>query len=211
MLILKVLLWILGIVVVFQIVVRVISKLFPSPMPYWSAFILERPMRKIFHSPSKMLDWFAVKPGTQVLELGTGGGYFIIEAAKRVSDKGKLFAVDIQPEMIARARRKVEQSDLTNIELKVADAVDLPFKDAYFDLVFMCSVLGEVPDQKAALRELYRVIKPGGTLSITEAFQDGHYILKKNLIKRVLAMGFALITEHGSFSQYTVNFQKSSK
>lgn len=201
--------WIVGIFLVFQIVARIICKLFPGPIPHWAAFGLERnPIRNGFWPPAKMLDRFGIEPGMRVLEVGPGGGYFTIEAAKRVGDKGKLCAIDIQPQMIAKTKKKVEQSGLANIELEVADAVDLPFEEEYFHLVFMSGVLGEIPDQKAALREFHKVIRPGGILSITEAFPDGHYILKSNLIKRCRILGFVPFEEYGGFYTYTVNFRK---
>lgn len=210
---LTLLLWIFGVLlalfVVLQIVARIWSKLFPSPMPHWAAFGLERnPLRNKFWSPAKMLDRFSISPGMQVLELGPGGGFFTIEAAKRVGPKGRLYALDIQPQMIEKVKKRAAENGLTNVELQVGDATDLPYNDESFDLVFMSSVLGEIPNQDAALEELYRVIRPSGILSVTEAFPDGHYILKSNLIKHCSAQGFVPFEEHGNFYLYTVNFRK---
>lgn len=144
----------------------------------------------------------------QALEVDPGGGYFTIEEAEKIGERGKLYAVDIQLQMIEKARRKVLERKLTNVSLMVGDATNLPFVDNYFDLIFMVSVLGEIPYQLKILREPYRVLKPGGILSITEAFPDGHYILRKNLVKRCLKVGFVPFESRGNFYIYTVNFRK---
>jgi ubiquinone/menaquinone biosynthesis C-methylase UbiE len=168
---------------------------------------LDNPIRRRW--VPTILDNVGIQPGECVLELGPGPGVFTVEAARRVEPEGRLIAVDIQPEMIAQVEERVSEAGLTNVEIHVANAYDLPLDDASVDRAFLVTVLPEIPDQARALAELRRVLKAGGLLSVTEEFLDPDYPFVFQTIRCVEAAGFALEHRFGNFWRYTVNFGKT--
>jgi ubiquinone/menaquinone biosynthesis C-methylase UbiE len=196
-----------GLLFVWLVVVRLISKLgVRGPCPASFNWIVDNPIRRWYMRPA--LDRFGIRPGERVLELGPGPGAFTIEAARQTEPGGRLLAVDIQPAMIAAVEQKVSKSKLTNIETHVADAFHVPVGTASIDRAFLVTVLPEIPDRRRALKELRRVIKPGGMLSITEEFLDPDYPLARTTIRWAEEAGFELEERHGNWWIYTLNFRK---
>jgi arsenite methyltransferase len=114
--------------------------------------------------------------------------------------------VDIQPAMIVQLERRVREASLTNVETHVASAHDLPLESGSADRAFLVTVLPEIPDQNRALAELWRGLKPGGHLSITEEFIAPDYPFPFETIRQVEAAGFEQARRFGSFWVYTINF-----
>lgn len=106
----------------------------------------------------------AVRPGDAVLDLGCGAGFDAYVAAMAVGPTGRVVGVDLSPEMLAVAERGRAAAGLSNIEFRQADVEALPFSDASFDVALSNGVLNLIPDKPAALREVFRVLKPGGRL-----------------------------------------------
>lgn len=107
------------------------------------------------------------KPGEQILEIGTGTGSMIIEIARQMNNKGKVYGVDISEEMIRKAKKNIQRSGLCNItDIQVGDAYKLKFADNFFDAVFMCFTLELFPtdDIPVILKECSRVLKPRGRI-----------------------------------------------
>lgn len=177
-----------------------------APCPASLSWLVDNPFRRRYMRP--ILDRVGIRPGECVLELGPGPGAFTVDAARRAGSEGRLIAVDIQPQMIAQVEGRVREAGLTNVETHVASAYELPVADGSVDRAFLVTVLPEIPDQDRALAELYRVIKPGGRLSVTEEFYDPDYPFAFETIRRVEAAGFELEQRFGNFWVYTVNFRK---
>ena len=112
-------------------------------------------------------------------------------------------------ELRAQLKEKVQAAGVTNVETYVAGAYELPVEDNSVDRAFLITVLSEIPNEARALAELHRVIKPGGTLSITEEFLDPDYLFAFETVQRAEAAGFALVQRSGSFWVYTLNFVKT--
>jgi ubiquinone/menaquinone biosynthesis C-methylase UbiE len=102
------------------------------------------------------------RPGERILEVGPGTGYYTLEVAECLSPGGQLDIFDLQQEMLEHTTRRADERGLTNVIPTQGDARQLPYADGTFDAAFLATVLGEIPDQDAALRELARVLKPGG-------------------------------------------------
>ncbi len=102
-----------------------------------------------------------LKPGERVLDLGTGTGSVAVEAARLVGPAGRVTAVDISPEMLALARRRLVDSGHTNVELREGRAEELPAEDAAFDVLSASLSLMYVIDRGAAAREIRRVLRLG--------------------------------------------------
>ncbi len=190
------------------VVMRIISKLHPSPIPWrWARFI-DNPLRRLVQSPSKVMDQAGVHEGMRVLELGPGPGFFTLEASRRAGSWGRLYCLDIQPQLIARLKHRIEREGLENVALMVGDAAALPFADDSLDLAFLVTVFGEIPDKDEALRELYRVLRPGGILSVSEILVDPDYSLPGTIISRADKAGFEPVQQFGNFLIYLLNFRK---
>ncbi|HTK05863.1 MAG TPA: methyltransferase domain-containing protein [Ktedonobacteraceae bacterium] len=156
-----------------------------------------------------MLDWMRLRAGERVLELGAGTGQFTILAARRLGHKGRLYAFDIQPEMIARVQQKVNAAQLTNVHTQVAAAYELPLDDCSIDKAMLVNVLPEIPDHQRALHEVARVLQPHGTLYISEEFSEPGYWFISETIRRVEQTGqFVLSTQRGNWWRYTLGFRK---
>lgn len=206
-----ILLTLTGIVLFWLFPLKVIARLaarrgLRTPCPSALGWLINNPIRRWY--TRHLLDAVGIKAGETVLELGCGPGTFTVEAARRLGPTGKLIAVDIQPRMIAQAEQRVRQAGLNNVEFHVAGAYDLPVDDESVDRAFLITVLPEIPDQHRALRELYRVLKPTGLLSISEEFLDPDYPLPKETLCRAQAAGFTLERQTGNFWIYTLNFWK---
>ena len=192
----------------FFVVLRIFKKIYPVPMPWRFAAILNNPGRRRFLSPAKTLRQIGVGQGMRVLELGPGSGFLTIEAARRVGNSGMLYCLDIEPELIVRLRDKTAKAGLENVALIVGNGECLPFADSIFDLAFLVAVLGEMPNKDIALRELHRVLCPSGVLSISELLPDPDYPLRGTTIAWARKAGFEPFQEFGTFFAYVVNFRR---
>jgi ubiquinone/menaquinone biosynthesis C-methylase UbiE len=131
--------------------------------------------------------------------------------ARALGPQGRLVGLDIQPEMLARFRRKLARADhrdIGNVALVRGDAMALPFADDSFDLVYAVSALPEVPDRRKALAEVKRVLRPGGTLALTELIFDPDFPLRRTTIRLCTDAGLTLDSSAGSFASYTITSRK---
>ena len=151
----------------------------PSACPYGQRFWVEAPHPLI--TRARLRDVLNPKPGERVLQVGPGTGYYTLNVAKCVSPGGRLDIFDLQQEMLDHTMRRAGERGLTNITATQGDAQELPYPDASFDATHLITVLGEIPDQDAALRELARVLKPGGRLVVGELFGDPHWVSPRGL------------------------------
>jgi ubiquinone/menaquinone biosynthesis C-methylase UbiE len=157
--------------------------------PHEYAGWLLSPLRNLILPASRLVRRLGLKPTDHVVEVGCGPGYFAPAVARAVPE-GRVYLVDAQPEMIemARARMSGERA-ANNVSFDVAFAQALPYAAASFDVVYMVTVLGEVPDQAGAMSEVLRVLKPGGRLSITEAAGDPDRLSASELNALTSAVG----------------------
>ena len=114
----------------------------------------------------------AILIGENVVDVGSGAGIDSLIAAKMVGPGGRVIGVDMTPEMRERARTAAEEANLTNVEFRDGYAETLPVPDRWADLVISNGVLNLVPDKRAALSEMHRVLKPGGRLQIGDILVD---------------------------------------
>ena len=209
--ILEIVAYVLGGLLAYQVIIRVIRKLFHFPAPAFIGFFLDSDRRRKMQPAEEFIAAAGIKHGIRVLEIGCGSGAFTTFVARAVSPQGKVEALDIQPAMLAQLEKKLAQpefQDIANITLHQADAYHLPFEDGELDLVYLITVLPEIPDQVKALQEITRVLKPGGLLAVGELLFDPDYPLKKTTIQRCQQAGFELQGVQDNFWSYTIRFNK---
>lgn len=205
------LLVIFGIFVLWQIIIRIIRRYFDFPAPAFIGRFLDSGYRRRMQPPDKLISRSGIKEGMTLMELGCGSGAFTTFVARAVGNKGKVFALDIQPKMLEQLKNKLkrpENSDIGNIVPVEGNAYELPFEDNYFNLVYTITVLQEIPNKNKALSEVMRVLKPDGILAVTEFLPDPDYPFKSTTIKDGENAGFILDAVEGSFWNYTARFKK---
>lgn len=166
------------------------------------------PMRKLILSPRQIADQLHLTSQTQVLEIGPGPGYFSGEVARRIPD-GQLTLLDIQFEMLDKNRRKLGRAAITNARWTQASADALPFRIEVFDVVFLVTVLGEVPQPGDCLQAIQPVLRPGGLLSITEMQGDPDALGQEEVQQLAHQCGFTLLETFSLFKGFMLNFTKA--
>lgn len=210
---LKVILIVISSLLLCLAVIRTVRKLWHFPAPAFFGGFLDSDLRRWRQPPDKIIERSGIKRGMTVLDLGCGSGAFTTFVARAVGKQGKVYAVDIQPKMLQQLERKLakpENQDIKNIELKQASAYELPFENGTLDLVYMVTVLQEIPDRGKTLREIRRVLRPGGILAVSELLPDPDYPLPSTTIKICQHEGFILDELSGNLWNYTVRFKKPS-
>lgn len=192
-------------------VAKVIKKLVRFPAPAFIGLLLDTGYRRKIQPPAQLVERSGIKRGMHVLDFGCGSGAFTPFIARAVGGEGKVYALDIEPDMLKQLDNKLskpENQDIRNIKLIEGNAYELPFEESSLDLVNMVTVLQEIPDRNRALQEIKRVLKPGGILAVSELFPDPDYPWKSTTIKLGTEAGFVVDEISGNFFNYTVRFKK---
>jgi ubiquinone/menaquinone biosynthesis C-methylase UbiE len=194
------------ILIAYHTTIRIIRHFYKFPMPEFLANIIDNPLRRRIQPPESMAEKHGVQPGMTVLEVGPGNGRYSVAAARRIGPAGCLCAIDIEPKMIERVRQRAAEEGVTNIDARVADAYALSYPDGFFDAIYMITVTGEIPEPVRAFREFRRVLKPAGTMAVSEALLDPDYPLAGTVTKWAAEAGLAPVSRQGNFFAYTLTF-----
>ena len=183
------------------------SRRAPRPFPPWMTPLLHSPLRRRLFSPEDAAERHGIEPGMTVLEVGPGDGYLTLaaEARARPGTGGRLICLDLQLAMLKKLRRTLGPR---TPPLVCASGSQLPFRKGAFDLVFLAHVLGEIPDRAAALAEYARVLRPPGTLAITEGLPDPDFIRHARLVRMAAEAGFRPSMRVGHALHYTQRFRR---
>jgi ubiquinone/menaquinone biosynthesis C-methylase UbiE len=182
----------------------------PGRYPVEYASWLLNPLRNLIAPPGRIVDRLELAAGDRVLEVGCGPGFFSPTVARRLAH-GHLTLFDAQPPMLEMAAQRLQRLGLSNFTIVAGTAEALPFADATFDVVFMITVLGEVPDRAAALTEAARVLRPRGQFSATEAAGDPDRVKGAELDGLAAQAGLAPGQRWLGILIKTFNYRKPSK
>lgn len=164
---------------------------------------LDQPSRDAWQKPAEVVSSLNLRAGDVIADIGTGSGYFVPYLSESVGATGHVYAIDIQPEMLAFVQRKISELDLTNVTTVLSQEADTGLERESVDLAFMVDVYHELGSPGPLLSNIRSVLKPDGRLSIIdfkvarEADRVGpplsHRVPKKRLIAEVEDAGFTLV------------------
>jgi len=171
---------------------------------------LVNPLRYLIMPPGRIVGRLQLLPTDRVLEIGCGPGFFSPAVARRLS-AGHLTLLDAQVPMLKMAAQRLERHGVRNFACVLGLADSLPFTNLTFDVVFMITVLGEVPDRATAIKEAARVLRPGGRFSSTEAAGDPDCVNRTELDELTALAGLAKAEFYSGLLVETFNYNKPAE
>ena len=172
----------------------------PSACPYSQKFWVEAPHPII--TRERLQTVLDPQPGERLLEIGPGTGFYTLDMAEWVGPEGTVEIFDLQQEFLDHVMRRVGEEGVANVRPTRGDATELPYEAGSVDAVVLTAVLGEIPDQGAALREIERVLRPGGRLVVGELFGDPHFTTFAALGREAAAAGLGHAERSGNWFAY---------
>ena len=162
-----------------------------------------------------------LKPGMAVADIGSGSGYFTRRFVEAVTETGKVYAVDVEPEMLEYGKQSVEHMHVgftAEFILARPDNPKLPFESV--DLIFVCNTFHHLEDRAVYFANLKSVLKPGGRIAIVDFYHDErsgdlgfpkrHLVPRETTIEEMNKAGYQLIKEHDILTkQYFLEFVPS--
>jgi ubiquinone/menaquinone biosynthesis C-methylase UbiE len=141
---------------------------FAQPMSYLGADWLDRSERVTEEEPDIALQAIKLVKGSTVADVGAGSGYMTVKMARRVGPTGKVYANDIQPEMLSLLRQRLAKEKIANVETVLGTVDDPKLPAGAVDLILMVDVYHEFSEPQKMLRRMHEALKPGGRLVLLE-------------------------------------------
>jgi len=166
--------------------------------------MLEDPKRDAYQKPDEVLRALALRPGESVADIGSGSGYFALRLAAAVSPKGRVYAVDVDPEMVRHLNRRLRDAGTTNVTTILSAPDDPLLADGSIDRFFICDTWHHIDDQTKYLALLKKMLRPGGEVVMIDFKKEetpmgpplAMRIARDALVQQIQAAGFRLATEH---------------
>lgn len=191
---------------------RLASRRHSLPCPAWLRWFVEldNPFTRTTRA-AVIIEHLDVRPGMAVLDAGCGPGRVALPLARQVGPHGEVVAMDIQPGMLQRVRDRLRDENGSNLRLVQAGLGERKLDRDRFDRAVLVTVLGEIPDREAAMKELFDTLKPGGILSVTETVFDPHYQPRGTVTRLAMQCGFREHAYFGNRLAFTLNLQKPAR
>ncbi len=166
---------------------------------------LDDPARDAYQKPDEVLKALALREGEVVADIGAGSGYFALRFARAVGDAGRVYAVDVSPDMIRHLNRRLRDTGIRNVVPVLSDPDDPLLPDASVDRFVIVDTWHHIDDKEKYLGLMKRMLKPGGKVVHID-FQKrelpvgppvGMKIARDDLVRQMEAAGFRLVAEHG--------------
>ena len=182
-------------------------RLHNDPKAYIGA--LEDPKRDAYQKPHEVIHALNLKSGEVIADIGAGSGYFTFQLARHVGDKGKVYAVDVSPEMILHINRRIRELKANNVVTLLADPDDPLLPDRSVNRFFFSDSWHHIENQSKYLSLMKRMLKPGGEIVMIDFHKKElpvgppmqMKIAREDLIKQLDGNGYRLTKEH-SFLPY---------
>ena len=165
---------------------------------------LEDPQRDAYQKPREVLNALGIKPGEVIADIGAGSGYFTFQLARQVSETGRVYAVDINPDMIIYINRRIRDNETRNVVTILAPPDDPLVPNASVDRFFVCDTWHHIERQDVYLALMKKALKPGGQVIMID-FQKKELpvgpplnmkIARQDLVRQMDQNGFVLLQEH---------------
>ena len=189
-------------------------------MHYAGAPWLTRDSREREEDSKTMLKALALKEGQMVCDLGAGNGYYTLPMAKSVGATGKIFAVEIQPQMLRFLKKRAEAAKVDNIEYVLGTLIDPKLKENSMDVILLVDVYHEFSHPVHMLDKIRKALKPDGVFVLVEfraedpkvPIKPEHKMSKKQIMKELPANGLKLVKEFDDLPwQHMMWFQRDEK
>jgi arsenite methyltransferase len=165
--------------------------------------MLEGPQRDAEQKPDEVVAALNLKEGETVADIGAGSGYFSFRFAQKVGDSGRVYAVDIDPDMIIHMNRRIRDLKLKNVVTVLSAPDDPLLADASVDRFFICNTWHHIENQAQYLALMKKMLKPRGQIIMVDYKKDSPKgslprmrISREDLIEQMNSGGFTLSKEH---------------
>ena len=177
-------------------------RLHQDPQAYVA--MLEDPTRDAYQKPDEVLRALALRPGEAVADIGSGSGYFALRLAAAVGPSGRVYAVDVDPEMVRHLNKRLRDAGVDNVRSLLAAPDDPLLPDASVDRFFICDTWHHIEDQAKYLTLMKKMLRPGGEVVMIDFKKETTpmgpplemRIARDTLVGQMQAAGFRLANEH---------------
>jgi arsenite methyltransferase len=166
--------------------------------------MLEDPKRDAYQKPQEVVRALELKEGEMVADIGAGSGYFSFRLAHHLGERGRVYAVDVSPDMILHLNRRIRDTRTKNVVSVLAPPDDPLLGESSLDRIFICDTWHHIQKQTEYLARLKKMLKPGGQIVMID-FQKWQLpvgppletkIAREDLIQQMKSAGFQLVKEH---------------
>ena len=164
---------------------------------------LESPSRQEWQKPDQVVERLQLKSGQRVAEIGSGSGYFVVRFARAVGETGKVYAADIDSDMLNYLKWRAGKEELANIELVEATPDDPKLAGSSVDLVFLCNTIHHIENRDRYYPYITRALREGGRLVVVDFYNrplpvpsPRVKIARSDMIKEIEQAGFHLVEEY---------------
>ena len=179
-----------------------IRKMHQDPKAYIA--MLENPQRDAEQKPDEVIATLGLRNGETLADIGAGSGYFAFRFARHVGDRGRVYAVDINPDMITYMNRYIRDKKISNVVTVLSVPDDPLLPDSGIDRFFVCNTWHHVENRPKYLELMKRALKPGGQVIILDYLKKElpvgpppeMKVAREDVVAEMEANGFKLVREH---------------